>query len=312
MFSGVGVICFAGSYLVAWTVELLCLRSGRNGWRAVVGAALFAGLVAQTAFLSHHFIFRNDHLVVSAAGWFYVLAWGLALMAFWLFFTAKKTPFPLFLLPAALLAIFAAHLLGRDDLPAAASAQTLRALHGGTLFGAVAALFFGFLTGCMFFLKSAKLRHPNALFPPIRLPSLERLEKALRFWVIFSTVLLGAGVVSGILLNSRRVAAEARPPMTDSLVVGASILFLLLAGALVIAWIGRFRSAKRTATLTIACFFALILILTAAIVNPNSHWRGERETPTTAEEPALNGGIALPAPALEPAENAQTAEGGTP
>lgn len=304
MFSAVGVICFAASYMVAWGLELLRLRTKRAFWGRLSVLALGAGLVAQTAFLYHHFILRNDHLVVSVAGWFYVLAWGLALGAFWLFFSAHKTPFSLFLIPAALVAIGAAAALPTSEFPAVTTARTLRAVHAASLFGSVAMLFFGGLTGLMYFVQSAKLHRPLQAPTLMRLPSLEWLEKALRRSTELSTLLLALGIVSGFFtadassfplrssadvvnrgLSDRDGAsnqAESSGSLqrvdswglasSDFLMIGASALFVFLIGTLIVARTHYAGAVRRTALLTIACFLALALILAVGILDPNAHW----------------------------------------
>lgn len=290
MFSGVGVVCFAASYIVAWALEILRLRTKRPFWGWMAVLSILAGLIAQTAFLYHHFVLRDDHLVVSVAGWFYVLAWGLALGAFWLIFSVRKRPFSLFLLPAALLAIGAAAALPASEFPAATTARTLRAVHALSLFGSVAMLFFGGLTGLMYFVQSAKLRRPLKAPTLIRLPSLEWLERALRRSTECSTLLLGLGIVSGFYIGHLRRADSLGLVSSDFLMIGASGLFLFLLGTLIMARTRRAGSVRRTALLTIACFLALALILAVGIFDPNAHWTGTSEPDSGDVSALIEGG----------------------
>ena len=275
MLGGVGVICFTGSFLLALGLELIRFRFPNRYLHFASIAALAAGLVAQTAYLYHHFILQNERLVVSVGGWFFVLAWGLAIPALYLLLIRPKTPFGLFLLPPALLAILAGGELAGANFPAAATARSIRAFHGGVLLAATLFLLFGFIVGVLYFLQSAKIRRKGKFLTGVTLPSLEWLRKMNRRAVRMAVALLGMGILSGFYINHALSQGDANPiPLSDLMVVGAIFLFLLLVVAwLILTRIDQNRSDRRIAVLTIACFLLLALILLFGVLSPSAHWR---------------------------------------
>lgn len=275
MLGGVGVICFTGSFLLALGLELVRFRFPSRYLYFASVAAFAAGLVAQTAYLYHHFILQNERLVVSIGGWFFVLAWGLAIPALYLMLIRPKTPFGLFLLPPTLLAILAGVELAGADFPAGATARSIRAFHGGALLAATLFLLFGFIFGVLYFLQSAKIRRKGRFLTSVNLPSLEWLRKMNRRSVRMAAALLGAGIVSGFYINHALSRGDANPiPLSDLMVIGAILLFLLLVVAgQILMRTDQNRSDRRIAFLTIACFLLLAAILLFGVLSPSAHWR---------------------------------------
>lgn len=273
MFSGIGVVCFVGSYAVAFLLEWVRLVRPSAALRLSVLAALSAGVAAHSVYLAHHFILRNDHLVVNAAGWFFLLAWGLALLCLYLYFDYPKTPFGLFLLPIIFLVIGSGVVLAQIEFPVAATGRTIRAVHVVALLTTAVTVFYGFVTGVMYFLQLAKLRRRIVL--PVGLPSLEWLRRANRRAVKGALIPLGVGVLSGFYIlhiqNFDSLGALYFP-FSDFMILGALFLFALL----LFAALPRNRSAQtdgRVALLTIICFALLTLILAAGVLCPHAHWR---------------------------------------
>ena len=93
MLSGVGVICFAASYLVAFALELtrLMFRSGIRG-TAMLGFA-GAGLVAHTAYLYYQFSSAPGSPLSSERDWYYLAAWALVVLYLYLTYYHPKAPF---------------------------------------------------------------------------------------------------------------------------------------------------------------------------------------------------------------------------
>lgn len=278
MLNGVGVICFAGSYLLAFILELFRFRWKTRPLLTASLALLLAGLTAHTAYLFHHFILQNDRIVVSAGGWFFVLAWGLVLLDLYLFLFYPKTPFGLFILPLVFFTIPAGIALSDAHFPASTAGRALGAFHGITLLMTTVLVLFGFLTGLMFLFQCAKIRSKTGFLHGISLPSLEWLQKANRRSAKFSLVFLGCGIVSGLYL--RHLVAqptEARPPaavpMTDLMMIGAIFLFcLLFIVLLAVSKSDRNRSGGRIALLTLLGFLVWMAILSFGIIDSKAHW----------------------------------------
>ncbi len=102
MLSGVGVVCFASSYAVAWALEAsrLLFRSGVRG--AVMLGFAAAGLFAHTAFLYYRAVSAEGAPLSSERDWYFVASWALAAVYLFLAVAHPKIPFGLFLLPLAL------------------------------------------------------------------------------------------------------------------------------------------------------------------------------------------------------------------
>lgn len=319
MLSGVGVICFTGSFLLAFFLESARFRFGSASLRIASLAALIAGLIAETAHLYHHFILGSDRLVVSVGGWFFVLAWGLAMLTLYFALTRPKTPFTLFLIPPTLLATLAGMELAGANFPVSATARSIRAFHGFSLLAATLFLLLGFLAGVLYFLQSAKLRRKGQFLARINLPSLEWLRKSNRRAVRLAVVFLGTGILSGFYINhalSQGGGGSLPIPLSDLMVAGAIFLFLLLVivGA-IFSCADPNRTDRRIALLTIACFLMLAAILAFGVINPKSHWRvgapqNSSESSALSESSAQNNPSAISGSA-ERSDQADLSDEGT-
>lgn len=282
MLGGINVVCFVASYALALILAVICLFTRRNLWRVLSLIVLAAGVTAQTLFLYHHYFSRGDQFIDSAAGWFALLAWGLALCALWLSVTLPKSVYMLFLLPASMASIFIGAGMSDSAFSPDTAARTLRLIHITALSGSALLLFVGLITGSMYIAQQRRLRRPkqNRLLP---FPPLERLGRMLNRSTTFASGLLGVGIVAGYLMNQLRGAGSA-VPMTDMLVLGATALFILLTAALVIARTNRSRSVRRVAIGTILGALILAVILMAAAWNHNAHWHPKGEQSVSSSE----------------------------
>ena len=301
MLGGIKTICFAASYALALIFAVIHLFTRRNLWRAAAVIVLTAGVAAQTLFLYSRYFPRGEPFIDSAAGWFALLAWGLALCALWLSITVPKTLYMLFLLPGAFVSIFIGAGMSDTSFSPDTAARALLAIHTTALFGSALLLFVGLITGTMYIAQQRRLRRPrqNRLLP---LPSLELLGRMLNRSTTVASGLLGGGIVAGYLMNHLR-NAETAVPMTDLLVLGATILFVLLTAALVIARTNRSRSVRRVAIGTILCALILAVILLASVWDRRAHWY-----PRAAENSVIENSAA----GNIPVENISSSEGGTP
>ena len=274
MFNGVGVICFAGSYLLAFALEIVRFFWKNRVLRFASLLLFLAGLIAHSAYLFHHFLLKDDRLVSSAGGWFFVLAWGLVILDLSLFLFYPKTQFSLFLLPFVFLAILAGVALAKTEFPADSAGQAVATIHGIALLLTTFLSLFGFITGAMFFLQRAKMRKRGGFLTKIPLPSLEWLQKTNRFAALGTLLFLGIGILNGFYLRFLTASLETnRIPVTDLMVVGALFLFLLLFALL---WLDARKdqneSGGRIAFLSILCFLILAGILSFGILSPRAHW----------------------------------------
>ena len=114
MLSGVGIICFASSYAIAWALEIsrLLFRSGVRG--AIMLGFAGAGLFAHTAFLYYRAVHATGVPLSSERDWYLVAAWVLVVVYLFFAMLRAKVPFGLFLLPLALGLIGAAAFLAPD------------------------------------------------------------------------------------------------------------------------------------------------------------------------------------------------------
>jgi ABC-type uncharacterized transport system permease subunit len=275
MLSGVGIICFASSYAIAWALEIsrLLFRSGVRG--AIMLGFAAAGLVAHTAFLYYRAIDATGAPLSSERDWFLVAAWALVVVYLFLAAVRPKVPFGLFLLPLALGLIGAAAFWApTEPLAREPASKIWGAIHGVSIVLAVVSVLVGFMAGLMYLAQSRRLKHKRLPGGRLRLPSLEWLEKANSHAIIASLVMLGVGVLSGMILNLiNRSDEAARLRWNDPVVLSTWLMFLWLLGAvLAIAIYRPARQGRKVAYLTVASFVFLIIMLAAGLLMNSRHW----------------------------------------
>lgn len=283
MLSGVGIVCFASSYAVAWVLELsrLLFRSGIRG--AVMIGFAAAGLVMHSAFLCNRAATAAGAPLSSERDWFLVAAWATVVVYLHLSLSHPKIPFGLFLLPLSLGLIGVGVFLAPDvPLAREPASRVWGAVHGASIVLAAVSVCIGFVTGAMYLGQSRRLKDKRTPFGRLRLPSLEWLQQTSSRAIVVSWLLLGAGVLSGMILNRIRVAdAAARLYWSDPVVLSTWLMFLWLLAA--VATIGLYRPARqgrKVAYITIASFVFLAIMLAVGLLMNSEHWRrqgrGER------------------------------------
>ncbi len=279
--SGVGVLCFAASYAVAFLLECallvfyrLRLANGHLLW--AITAWGVAGFVAHSAYLFHkQAIFRNA--IDSMESFFFVTAWGLVLLYLYLRCFRPKIPFGLILWPLVLGLIWvgaaAAPPDGADVTPEGAVSPVVlmwKRIHVATFFLTTISVCIGFVAGLAYLIQNRLLR---SKLPPrfLTLPSLEWSLSVCRQSIGASIFLLGASIFFGLLLTPDR---QNFLYWNDPLVVGTVTMFaflLLFSGSLIFR---RWKTeGNHVATLTLFAFWFLITILLLGIFSKNAHWQ---------------------------------------
>ena len=282
MLSGIGIICFASSYAIAWALEIsrLLFRSGVRG--AIMLGFAGAGLVAHTAFLYYQAVKAVNAQgapLSSEKDWFLVAAWALVVVYLCLAVLRPKVPFGLFLLPLALGLIGAGTFLAPiEPLAREPASRIWGAIHGLSIVLAAVSVLVGFVAGLMYLGQSRRLKHKRLPAGRLRLPSLEWLERTNSRAIVASLVMLGVGVLSGMVLNLINTGNEAaRLGWNDPVVLSTWLMFLwLLASVVAIAVYRPARQGRKVAYLTVASFVFLVIMLTAGLLMDSRHWgRGE-------------------------------------
>ncbi len=274
MLSGVGVICFAASYSVAFALELtrLLFRSGLRGAAMLTFAA--AGLVAHTAFLWHSFASAAGSPLSSQRDWYFLAAWALVVLYLYLTYFHPKAPFGLFILPLVLGLIgVGRYVANPEPFARAAASEVWGTIHGIALLLTVVAVLAGFAAGLMYFVQASRLKTKR---PPCRgpqLPSLEWLEQSGGRSILLSTLFLGVGIVSGRVLVA--INSVEHVPWNDPVLLATYGLFVWLLGAVVgEALYKPARGGRKVACRTIVSFVFLLVVLAVMLFSNSSHGGG--------------------------------------
>jgi ABC-type uncharacterized transport system permease subunit len=277
MLSGVQIICFAASYSIVLALEIsrLAFRSGVRG--AVMLFFAGAGWIAHTAFLYYRF----SSVLSSSQDWYLLAAWVLVLIYLYLTWFHPRQHFGVFLLPLVLGLIATATWLA-DPRPLAREpvSEVWGIIHAVSILLATVSVLVGFAAGVMYLNQARRLKGKRT-FLPLRLPSLEWLERTSGRAVVVSTLMMGAGLASGILLNVGR--RDPALPWNDPLVLATLGMFAWLLAASTLGTVYRpARRGRKVAYLTLASFVFLAIALGMGLFLRTEHGR-RRET----EPPAV-------------------------
>jgi len=126
----------------------------------------------------------------------------------------------------------------------------------------------GFISGVMYLVQSYRLKHKLPPRQGLRLPSLEWLQRFNSRAMIFSTSLLGAGLLAGILLN----LSQGLVPWTEpTICISGLLLAWLVIAAMVEIFYKPARQGAKVAYLTVASFVFLVIVLLVAMFGPTQH-----------------------------------------
>lgn len=274
MLTGINILCFSASYGVALILELsrLWFRSGVRGAAMVLFAA--AGLVAHSLFLINRVIAERAAPLSSEYDWYLAAAWVLAATYLYLFRYHARTAIGLFLLPLVLGLIgTAVGWADQEPFPRSQASRVWGLAHGGFLLAGTVAVIVGFAAGLMYLIQAWRLKHKLPPTRGLQLPSLEWLEKINGRAVVYSVLLLGVGVLSGVALNLvNHTFDQETVPWTDPLVLTSLLTLSWLVGAAVFSGFYRpARQGRKVAYLTVASFVFLLLLLAVSLFAPSQH-----------------------------------------
>ena len=270
MLTGISVVCFAASYSVAFALELTRLFFRARIRTAVMIAFATAGLFAHTVYLLYEFEQRWEDGVVMVTWYTGCLALSWILVASYLASTMvrQKSSSGLLLLPTSLALIAAAQLFPH-------SAQGIRywgILHGLSIVFGIAMVVIGFIAGLMYLFQSYRLKQKLPPTSSVWLPSLERLQTLNERSLHASIFMLGAGLISGILLNLTRTGEQQGIPWSDPVVLASMVWLLWLITLLLFNTFYRpSRSGRKVAYLTVGSFIFLGIVLAIMFWTPTLH-----------------------------------------
>ncbi len=292
MLSGVGIICFAASYTVAFLSGFSRFFHANAFCNRLLGVAgglisfgfLLAGFLAHTLFLLCKRAVFSQRFVESEQVFFFLIAWGIVAVCLHLMSRRPGIPFELYLLPLALLLIgIGTYGASPVPFPSHAAAPLLRMLHVVAFLLCVLLLAIGSVAAMMYFEQADCLKRKRKPFFGLRLPSLEwsrSLAVSTFFWSLCSLFL---GVVCGSILTVEiRPSDGARFPYGDPLVLWA-LAMLLLWG---LSTIRRFALDRPSKSEVAAPLFAFGLLLLLLLVSPffkTAHWNNEPVLPSHGE-----------------------------
>lgn len=290
MLTGIGIVCFAGSYTVALLLELsrLFFRSAVRGVLLLGWAG--AGLFAHSVYLYQRAVTAQGLPLSSERDWYLLAAWGLAAVYLYLTFFHPRTSFGLLLLPLilALLAV-AAFVAPVQPYAREPASVVWGAIHGVSILSALVTVLIGFATGLMYLRQAWRLKHKRPPGPGLRLPSLEWLHQANSRALLVATLLLGLGVFSGyVLLRVRTAEVERGAVWRDPVIVSTLLTFLWLAASLAFTAAYRpLRQGPKVVYLTLVSLALLLFAMGAGLFLRTEHRGGLLRRPVGAATASL-------------------------
>jgi hypothetical protein len=273
MLSGINILCFSASYLVALGLEVTRLFFRLPVRLVVIIGFMIAGLFAHTIYLSIRAqqVLPVGNPLSSWYDWYLVAAWILAATYLVLVFSRPQTNIGLFLLPLVMASIGAGYAF-RDSAPFSRdrAAQMWGMAHGTMLLLGTVAVSFGFVAGIMYLIQSWRLKHHVPPQSRLKLPSLEWLQSVNRQSLIYSSCFVALGLLSGIILNL--VVSGGRLPWTDPVILSSAVLLLWLLVATVFEWLYKpAQQGRKVAYLTVASFVFLALVMAMLLTGSSQH-----------------------------------------
>ncbi len=274
----ISITCFTSSYTVALVIELLRLVGRRVPGRGLAELVMMAiGIFTHITYLALRATAEvpggksgaDGESVIEAgrlATWTdfsLMVALGLAICYFILYLRRPDTIIGFFFLPAILGLIALA--IAVQDLPAFNRGEATafwRNVHAISMMLGSAAVLFGFLAGAMYLVQSWRLKHKRA-GSALRLPTLETLQNLNRRCLVTSTIAVGVGLVSGVVMNLNRWGEI---PWTNRGIMLSGVLFVWLASATMVEFLYAPASrGRKVAYLTLASFGFLVLAMSGVL-----------------------------------------------
>lgn len=261
---GISATCFVGSYVVALLLELTrsVLRVPGRGLLTIVFTV--AGLFAQAVYLlvraAQHGTGSDSGLFAGWYDWSLLVAWGLAACYLVLYLRRPDTIVGYFLLPSVLALVGLARLtrdwepFSRDE-----AVGVWRVVHSLAMTVGAAAVLMGFIAGLMYLTKAWRLKTKQVIGTSLRLPNLERLQLMNRQSLVVSTLAVGIGLFSGVIMNLNKWGHVA---WGEGGVILSGVLFawLIVATAVEFFYMPA-RQGRKIVYLTLASFGFLVLTM---------------------------------------------------
>lgn len=285
--SGISVLCFAASYLVALGLEVSRLVLQGTLRRAGTMAFAWAGFVAHTLFLVYRGMETGGLPLSSLYDWLLVLSWLLVIVYLYWSVHQREMAMGVFVLPVVLAIVVVAWWFV-DSTP-----RTLGAVlgfwgrvHGALLGLGTLAVVAGFLAGLMYLVQARRLKAKHTAWQGFRLPSLERLERfnGRAITVAFPLLTLGLLLGLGLAVYSSSQRHEIAVRFGDPKVISAGAMWLVFALLLHARYQPELRGRK-VAYLTIVAFGFLLFTLVGIELLPLETWHS-----ADVSEPLARGG----------------------
>jgi ABC-type uncharacterized transport system permease subunit len=291
MLTRISILCFAGSYVVAFGLELIRLRSKATWVRLPLIFAAAAGLLAHVVFLFNGVTAANA-LPISTADWLLWAALVLAAVYFATIFYLPRTPTGLALIPIVIGLILSSKVASKSPLATEESFRLWGMLHGTALLLGTTAVSIGFLAGLMYLLQNYALKHARSPANRLRLPSLEWLEGVNSRALGISTFLIAFGFCSGLVMALLSHRGDLKYVLwTDPVVISLAAMLVWLIAAEVFRKTYPSARGGKVAYLTLASFVFLMIALASFTLLNNVH----RLPRTDAQE---HGSVLLSPPAF--------------
>jgi ABC-type uncharacterized transport system permease subunit len=267
MLSNISILCFAASYSLALAVEIASLKvriAWRRGWLLAI---VLAGLAAHTLYLWQRAGESESPPLASPAEWLLLAAWTLAVVYAAALIYLPRAASGLFHVPLILGLIVASLAASREPFATERASRFWRDLHGSVLLLGTVAVCIGFTAGVMYLLQSYWLKRRRPPSEGFRLPSLEWLERIITGALAVSTVLIGVGFATGLILSrlSHRGEADFRL-WTDPVVWSLAAMFAWLVAAEAFRLVyPAARRGRKVAYLTLASFGFLVIVLASLL-----------------------------------------------
>ena len=261
---GISVTCFVGSYTVALLLELSRSVVRVPGRGLLTIAFAVAGLFSHAVYL---LVRANEHGPAGEIGlfagwydWSLLVAWGLAACYLVLYLRRPDTIVGYFLLPS-ILGLVGLALLTRAWAPFSRDEAVgfWLTVHALAMTVGAAAVLMGFIAGLMYLTKASRLKAKHAGGSALRLPTLERLQLMNRQCLVVSTIAVGIGLFSGVIMNLNRWGFVA---WGEGGVILSGVLFVWLLVATGFEFFYKpARQGRKIVYLTLASFGFLVLTM---------------------------------------------------
>ena len=277
------VTCFAASYLVVLALEVSrVFFKAKLRWYARIGFTL-AGLFAHSVYLFYQGkleIANNGIWLSNWTGWCYAAAWILVVVYLWVSIRKSKSVVGVFLVPLILLLIGLGILLvGQDPFTVSEAKTGWNMVHGISLLLGTVSVLLGFIFGLIYLIQAKRLKQKKDPWKLFRLPSLEWLHRCSERSLVVSTILMGAGLISGCAINLVQGSANQGPTIawSNPVIWSSAILFVWLLIVSIINTLYRPLQQGRKIAYIMVCSF-ICLALEIALVLMLGHAAGQKSS----------------------------------